>query len=249
MKNGVLQIIIGSLVIVVWYGVSEFSGINKLLVPNPLDVFHSLVAAFSEDKIFIDLLATAKRVFVGFVGGTFTGVALGMVIGYYRNVEKALNFWIDFLRSIPAPTLIPVFLLLVGLGDVSKILFTTFVVGLIVLVNTVHGVKNANLTRIMTGKSMGMNNRQIFLYILFPEMLPYVSAGIRVALSFSIVAVIVSEMLMSTQYGFGRKIIDYQLVYELSKMYAVILITGVLGYGINKMYLLFENKKIHWVGK
>jgi NitT/TauT family transport system permease protein len=96
---------------------------------------------------------------------------------------------------------------------------------------------------------MKLSKVHIFIKIIFPEALPYISAGIRLALSFSVVAVIVSEMLVSTKYGLGRKIIDYQLLYESSKMYAVVILTGVLGYIINHFYLILEKNKIHWMGK
>jgi NitT/TauT family transport system permease protein len=249
MKNTLIQILILLIIITFLFLISEFSGINKLLLPDPLNVIGSLAFEFYEDNLLIDLLATTKRILIGFSLGTLLGIPLGIIIGYYKKIQKITNFWIDFLRSIPAPTLIPIFLLLLGMGDQSKILLTTFVVSLIILVNTACGVKNANPTRIMTGKSMGLNKRRILLSILLPEILPYISAGIRIALSFSIVAVIMSEMLMSTKHGLGRRIIDYQLIYETNKMYAVIILTGILGYLINKAYVIFENKKIHWAGK
>lgn len=101
----------------------------------------------------------------------------------------------------------------------------------------------------MVAKNLLLSTWQTFVKIIFPEALPHISSGLRQSISFSLIIVVVIEMLVSTQYGLGRRVVDYHLTFEISSMYAVIILIGIIGYSINKVYVLLENKKVHWMGK
>ena len=185
------------------------------------------------------------------------GLAIGIILGFssallifsFKKMNRLSKIWIDFLRSIPAPALVPLALLLFGIGDISKISLVAFIVSLIILVNSLYGIHNANPTRIITAKTMGLNKLDTFLKVIVPDSVPHISSGIRMSISFSLIVVIVSEIVMGAEFGMGQKIIDYQLVYQISNMYAAIIAVGLLGYVTNKLYLNFEKKYIHWAGK
>jgi len=101
----------------------------------------------------------------------------------------------------------------------------------------------------MVAKNLLLSTWQTFTKIIFPEALPHISSGLRQAISFSLIIVVVIEMLVNTEYGLGRRVVDYHLTFEISSMYAVIILIGIIGYSINKVYVLLENKKVHWMGK
>ena len=90
---------------------------------------------------------------------------------------------------------------------------------------------------------------QIFRWISFWESLPQIFVGMRTGLSLCLVIIIVTEMFIGTYAGLGRRIIDFQYVYDIKGMYAVILLTGILGYGINTIFLAVEKRVIHWSGQ
>jgi NitT/TauT family transport system permease protein len=183
-----------------------------------------------------------------FVGSIF-GIATGLLVGYFKKVKQLSEFWLDFFRSLSPAALIPLFLLLFGIGDLAKILLIIFATSLSITISTIYGVSNINATRMMWAKSINLSNQQIFWHIILPESLPYISAGMRHAISFGMMLVIGEEMLMGGTGGLGKKINDYHLILETSSMYAVIILTGILGYTLNKLYLIFENQNIHWAGK
>ena len=79
--------------------------------------------------------------------------------------------------------------------------------------------------------------------------MPQIFSGFRVAISLSLIIVIVTEMFIGTEAGLGKRIIDAQLVYQTADMYAAILMTGVIGFILNKIMMLVENKVVHWKGK
>ena len=108
---------------------------------------------------------------------------------------------------------------------------------------------HAKKSRILAAKIMGANRAQIFYWILFWESLPQTFIGLRSAISLSLVIVIVTEMFIGTPFGLGKMINDSQIIYEISTMYAIILLVGAIGYLLNLLLILIEGKTIHWRGR
>ena len=108
---------------------------------------------------------------------------------------------------------------------------------------------NARQSRILAAKVMGANRWQVFKDVLVMESLPQTFIGLRSGISIALVIVIVAEMFIGTEQGLGKRIIDAQQVLNVQDMYASILITGLLGYALNVLFLLGEKRVIHWSGK
>lgn len=248
MSNWKKQTIIILIITWLWFLLADSGIFPALLLPSPQKVLASFWWLFVKGTILYDLSATLTRMLIGLSIGSILGILIGFSALKSRG-DTSLIFWLDFLRSIPAAVLLPVFLLLLGLGEISKIVLIIFSVTLIMSINTIYGIKNINNTRLMVAKNLGLSRWQTFTKIIFPEALPHISSGLRQAISFSLIIVVVIEMLVSTKYGLGRRVVDYHLTYEISSMYAVIILIGIIGYSINKIYIVFENKKIHWLGK
>ena len=98
----------------------------------------------------------------------------------------------------------------------------------------------------LMAKIMGANSWQIFSKITFWETLPHTIIGFRHAVSLSLVVIIVTEMFIGTTVGLGKKIIDFQYTYNIPDMYAVILLTGIIGYLINAFFAYIGRKCTHW---
>ena len=92
-----------------------------------------------------------------------------------------------------------------------------------------------------------MTRLNIFLKIIIPDTLPYISLGIKQAISYSLIATVITEMFMSAEFGLGKRIVDYHLTYETGKMYSVIILLGLIGYLTNYAYQIFEEKKLKWM--
>ncbi len=173
------------------------------------------------------------------------GVALGSSEKLYRSVE----FLIDFFRSTPASALIPLFILFFGVSDFSKVVIAAFSALLLMVFNSAYGVINAKQSRILAAKVMGANRWRIFKDVLLLESLPQTFIGLRSGISIALVIVIVAEMFIGTDQGLGKRIIDAQQILNVQDMYASILVTGILGYFLNMLFLMLEKRFIHWSGK
>lgn len=235
------------ILIIIWYMISLVS--NSLFLPTPLEIIVSFFTLLTKLTILMDISATLMRMFIGLGFATIIGVPLGLFFGYYTKYYDLFEFPIDFLRSIPPPTLFPLFMLLFGIGNASKIAPIVFACSFYILINTMYGVRNVKKLRIKVGKIWKMSGIKMFTNIIFPESLPYIAAGLRLAISLSLILSIVFEMFAGTKYGIGQRILDFQLLYDIPEMYAMILIAGILGYTINNIFIYIEKKTIHWSGK
>ena len=237
------------LLILLWAIVSQLQLVDKFFLPDPLTTLTQLIELIKSGIIIDDVFSTLGRVAISFAIAVVIGLPLGLWLGSSEKIYRSFEFVIDFFRSTPATALFPLFLLVFGITDKSKIAVTAFAAILIIIFNTAHGVMNARKSRVLAAKIMGATKTQIFRWILFWESLPQTFIGLRSAISLSLVVIVVTEMFIGTPSGLGRRIIDSQITYEIPTMYSVIILTGIIGYLLNLIFILVEKRFLHWNGK
>lgn len=238
-----------AILIFVWWIAYFFTLVDKNLLPSPFATLIDTGINIATGDVLTDFWFTFVRVFYAFAIAAIIGVPLGIVLGASRKVYRSVEFIIDFFRSTPATAMFPLFLLLFGLGDFSKIAVAAFAALLVIVFNVAYGVMNARQTRILAAQSMGASRAQIFFDVIFLETLPQTFIGIRTAVSMALVVIIVAEMFIGATDGLGHRIIDAQISYNLTDMYGSILVTGAMGYGLNVCFLIVEKHLVHWSGK
>lgn len=204
---------------------------------------------FATGEVLADLGTTLMRWVLGLLIGVAIGVPVGMLMGYSDKIYNALELVVDFFRSIPAMTLFPLFLVFLGLGNAPKVAVAAWGTFLYVLVSSMYGVKHSREARLTLAKTLRATRVQTFVKFIFPDALPEIAGGVRIGISLSLVLVVAAEMIMGTRFGLGKRIYDAALVYDMSGMYATIIVAGLLGFLSNKAFLLFENRIVHWGGK
>jgi NitT/TauT family transport system permease protein len=244
------EVIIGPLIIfAVWYITVKLKLLSTLLLPSPFAVAVALIEEFIKGNIYLHLFHTIYRTLLGLVIGAILGVSIGMVIGYYKKVYLVMEAVIDFLRSLPAFALIPLFMLFFGLTEKAKIGLSAWAVSFVVLINTAYGVANVKQARIALAQILKMNTWQLITKIIVFDAMPNVVAGLRTGISFSLVVTVVAEMLMGAKFGLGKYVFEASLMYRMPEMYTGIFLIGLLGYVFNKLFILIENRFFHWRGK
>lgn len=241
---------IGPIVLIaVWAIVARLHLVDSFFLPDPFETIGELGRLLITGSIIPDLLATLGRVVISFIIALAIGLPLGLWLGRSEKLYRSFEFIIDFFRSTPATAMFPLFLLVFGVTDTSKIAVAAFSSMLIIVFNTAYGVMHAKKSRVLAAKIMGATKSQIFRWILFWESLPQTFIGLRSSISLSLVVIVVTEMFIGTPAGIGRRIIDSQITYEIKTMYAVILLAGIVGYLFNLLFLVLEKKVLHWNGK
>ena len=248
MKKIVVCLSLPLFLLLLWCILSVSKLVDPLFLPTPWSVFVSMLKGLVSGGLAKDLLITSARSLTGFFFAVIIGVPLGLFVGRFKILAQATQPTIDFFRSIPATALFPLFLFFFGVGDKAKVAIVVYACSLIVLVNTAYGAMQVKKPRILCAQVMGAGRFNIFWKIIIPESSPGIFAGLRVALSLSFVLIVVTEMFIGTNVGLGFQIMNAQMVYRTSDMYAGIMLTGIVGYLTNRSLLAIEAKVLHWVG-
>ena len=196
-----------------------------------------------------DTVITIRRTLLAFVIAVAVCVPLGLALGSSVRVYRSLEFVIDFFRSTPASALFPLFLVILGVGESTKVAVAAFGAGLLILFNTAYGVMNARKTRQAAARVMGASPLRVMVGVTLLESLPQTLVGMRAGVSFSLVIVIVAEMFIGSTDGLGQRVFEAQQLFDMPDMYAAIFAAGALGYGLNLLFLLIEKRFVHWSGK
>ncbi|HVK25158.1 MAG TPA: ABC transporter permease [Actinokineospora sp.] len=184
------------------------------------------------------------RMLVGWALAGVIGVALGLLLGRSRTAMGYLGPLFNFLRSIPPPLLVPFFLAIFG---VTSMQLPTIVFGAIwpVLLNTVDGARGVDATKVETARAFRLSKAQWILGVVLPSAAPKVFAGLRLSLSISLILMVISELVGSTN-GIGNQLVYAQRDYDLPVMWSWIVLLGVLGYLFNTLLLMVERRALAW---
>jgi ABC-type nitrate/sulfonate/bicarbonate transport system permease component len=237
------------LIFAVWWAAAAGQWISPRLLPDPVSTLAALWSSLADGSIVRDFAGTLGRTLAAFAVAAALGVPMGIVMGSDARIYRSLEFAIDFFRSTPATAMFPLFLLIFGIGEESKIGVAAFSAWLVIVFNVAYGVMNARPTRILAARVMGASRGRIFRDVMFFESLPQTFVGLRLGVSYALVVIIVAEMFIGASSGMGRRIIDAQQIFDLRQMYASIIATGCLGYGLNLFFLSIERTFLKWGGK
>lgn len=230
------------LLLVLWFVVAKINVVERVFLPSPYEVAKELFSLVFQLKALDDLLATILRALASFLLAALIGIPIGLVIGFFKRAYSFSGFLLDFMRSIPATAIFPLFLLLFSVGDGAKIAMGTYSCVFVIIINTIYGVWSSSKTRVTMAQSFRASNIQILTKITFFDALPSIFSGLRNALSISLILIVVSEMFIGTSKGLGFAIYNAKIAYDSPKMYALIIILGIIGYLLNKLLIFIEKR-------
>lgn len=237
------------LLILVWWIATLLQIADPVLLPPPQKAFKALVDGLVSGPLLHDFAQTIYRTVLAFLIASAIAIPLGVMLGAADKVYRSVEFVIDFFRSTPASAVFPLFLVLFGVGDKTKIAVAAFGSVLVILFNVAYGVMNARKTRVLAAKVMGANRLQVLKDVYFWESLPQTFIGMRNGISLALVIIVVAEMFIGSSDGIGYRLIEAQMLFEMPTMYAAIFAAGALGYGMNWIFLTIEKTFVHWGGK
>ena len=236
-----------AVMLALWYLAVRTRVIDPVLLPLPTDTARAAWKGFN-GKLGTDSLITLERTALAIALASAIGIPIGLILGASEKLYRSLEFVVDFFRSTPATAIFPLFLLLFGVDDKTKVYVATFAASLAIIFNVAYGVMNARKTRLLAAWLMGARRHQILLVILL-ESFPQTFIGLRTGVSLALIVVIVAEMFIGSKDGLGNSIFEAQQLFEMPAMYAAIFASGALGYGLNLLFRLIEKRVVHWAGK
>lgn len=240
-----------SLAVILFLALWEF-GPQYLATPATrvfLPPLHEVLAAgarlVENGQLQSHLQASLTRSVSGFGIAVVSAVVLGLLIAWYGWLNSFLNPLLELFRNTATLALLPVFTLLLGIGEESKITIVAYAAFFPVLLNTIAGVRTVDPLLIRAAKSLGLNSFRLFQKVILPSAVPTIFTGIRMAGTSSILVLIAAEM-VGAKAGLGYLIVNSQMSFLIPDMYAGILTVSVLGLAVNALLVALERHFSRW---
>jgi sulfonate transport system permease protein len=238
-----LQLVLPVGLVAVWWWTSE--GSTTSFYPPLSRVVDSLREDWLFEQVGSDLLPSLGRFAAGYLIAVAAGIGLGTLIGLAPRLRMASQPVIEFVRSVPPPLMLPFALVLLGVGNDSKVAVIALGSVWPVLLNAIDGVRGVDPLALDMARSFGMNRRTQVLRVMLPAASPKIAVGMRTALSVGLILMIISEMRGSTN-GLGFQVLSAQRSFDSAGTYAGVIVIGVVGLIVNLGFVLAEARIMRW---
>lgn len=222
--------------------------VKRVLLPPPSVIGRTVYELVASGDVAAPLLSTLGLFAAGLAVAAVAGIGLGLLMGISPAVDDLLDPLVELVRPMPKAALVPVLILFLGLGPTMKITSVALATVFPILINTVQGVRSVDPVLIATGRTFGRGRAAIAARIILPATLPYIAAGLRVAVGLALLMTVLSEMLAGTG-GLGAVILENQRAFRIRQMYAWLVILAVIGLTIGWGMSAAERRLAPWMEK
>lgn len=243
--NVALTILLFCSSILAWELIVRAFEIPTFIFPAPSKVAMALWRGFASGLYQKHLYYTLLETVLGFILGSALGFFLGTAVALNRYVEYFFYPYIVMFQSLPKVALAPLIVVWFGLGLKSQVINTALVAFFPLLVNTMVGLKSADEDRMNLMRSLAASENQIFWMLKLPNALPFVMAGLDVAMIFALIGAIVAEF-VGARAGLGMLIQSMNFNMDVSGQFSVLLILSIVGLLLNRCILLIRRRVLFW---
>jgi NitT/TauT family transport system permease protein len=228
--------------IAIWWIVSLLPGVQ---IPTPPAVVVEGGKLIANGTLAADIGASLVRVLIGFILGSLVAIPIGFLMGWYAIARALIEPYVQFFRMIPPLAIIPLAVVLMGIGEVPKIFVIFLAAFLACVVATFQGVIGVDRTLINAARVLGAKDSTIFLRVVVPASSPFIFVGMRVGLG-SASATLVAAELIAAQQGLGFLMQQAQLYYNLASIFVALITIGILGLIMDRLLMAGERRITSW---
>jgi sulfonate transport system permease protein len=214
--------------LLLWQWASSTGVLPSRFLPSPRAVLASFIALSSSGELWTHVRVSTVRAFSGFVIGGGLGLIFGLLTGSFRWAETLLDTTLQMIRNVPPLALIPLVILWFGIEESAKLFLVSIGVFFPVYINTYHGIRSVDRGLVEMGKSYGLFGWRLYREIILPGALPSILVGVRFALGFMWVILIVAETI-SARSGIGYMTMNAREFMQTDVMVVGILLYALLG--------------------
>jgi ABC-type nitrate/sulfonate/bicarbonate transport system permease component len=230
---------------IAWELATRFEIINPFYFPPISAIFAKGYELFANGSIWEHVWFSLTNFAIGFAASVALGVVLGVPMGWYKNIAKTFDPLLSGIYATPLIALLPLIIMMFGLGAISKIIMTILAAVFPILINTMVGIANTDYRLITMARAFGAKDSQIFLKVSLPGSLPYLVAGMRVALGRALVYIVVAEQYgAATGLGYLSSVAAQR--FQMAAMFVPIIIIAGLGAGLNELLKAVERRLEKW---
>lgn len=240
---------LGVVGVLAFFSAWELSTRLEILNPFYFPPFSKIIVKgyelFANGSIWEHMWFSLTNFAIGFIVSAVLGVVLGVPMGWYRNIAKAVDPLLSGIYATPLIALLPLIIMLFGLGPVSKIIMTVLAAVFPILINTMTGIANTDHRLITMARAFGAKDSTVFLKVSIPGSLPYIVAGMRVALGRALVYIVVAEQ-YGAAMGLGYLTSVAAQRFQMAAMFVPIVIIAALGASLNELLKAVEGRLEKW---
>jgi ABC-type nitrate/sulfonate/bicarbonate transport system permease component len=225
--------------ILLWWLATTHWQVNRLLLPNPIVVYHDLVDILATGEFVSDLRVTLTELAIAFAISLTGGVVTGYLISRSPYWIKVFEPLFAGIYSVPIILFLPLYVLFFGLGPASKIALGATISFFPIVLNTIAGFGYVDRVYVTSARSMGASDYQLFRYVLLPAALPVILTGLRMGFTTALLSIIGSETIASLA-GLGHRIVHLAEGMEMARMFAYIAFVVVIAWFLNTVVSVLE---------
>ncbi|MDO3700313.1 ABC transporter permease [Micromonospora sp. C28SCA-DRY-2] len=229
----------------VWETAPRAGLVDRVFLPPLSEVLGAWGQLLRSGQLADHVGASLTRSLTGLGLAVLTAIPLGLLIGWYRPLAELLSPLLEVFRNTAALALLPVFVLILGLGETSKIALVLYACSWPILLNTVAGVKGVDPLLVRSARSMGLDHLRLFQKVILPGAVPTIFTGVRLAGAYSILVLVAAEM-VGAKAGLGYLINYAQYNFAIPDMYAGIITISAIGLVVNQLLVAVERRFSTW---
>lgn len=240
-----ITVVVGVLVLLLAELSAHHEWIDTVIVPAPTSVWTALVNGFSTGLYWAQIGSTVEAAVIGFAISSAGAVLIAAVMSTFDPVRRIFFPYVIAFQTIPIIAVAPIVILWLGFGQPGKIAVVVVVVFFPVLINALHGFELRDRDALRLFESLGASRMQLFLRLRLPGALPFLFAGLRIGLQFSLIGAVVAEFLGS-QNGLGFVLMTQKAAFDVPGEFAVLVILMIIGLALNGLLGLIERVAMPW---
>jgi NitT/TauT family transport system permease protein len=233
--------------VAVFFVIWEYYGrrMDPIFMAPPSAIFDAALQLIHSGALRKALVQTLWPFSVGMALTVIVGTLLGIVIAQWRILEYILDPFINALYAIPRIALVPLIILWAGLEFTGKVTILVSVAIFPITVNTYAGIRDVRGSMLEIGRAYGATEWQIFSKIVMPAAVPFIMAGIRLAVGLAIIGIIVAEFFTAIS-GLGGMIVEYANVFATAKLFVPIIVIAIVGVVLTELVMWLERRMSRW---
>jgi ABC-type nitrate/sulfonate/bicarbonate transport system permease component len=231
--------------LLLWELAARAGWVDVRFFPAPSEILRQLAAMIASAEIWPHLGMTLTRVVVGFALGAIPGVAIGLAMGVSPLVAAIVQPLVQATFPIPKVAILPLFILLLGLGEASKYAVVAVSVIYIALINAYEGVRDIDPIHFDVGRNYGAGRGRLFLDIALPGALPQIFTGLKTSFGVALLVIVAAEF-VGAKSGIGFLIWNSWQIFAIEKLYVGLMATALLGFGSAALFTVAERVLIPW---
>jgi ABC-type nitrate/sulfonate/bicarbonate transport system permease component len=246
-----LSILSPLILLALWEIAAQLKLIDVRFFPAPSSIFAVLwdmlrpSQQFPIGELWSQLFISIERIGIGFLIGAVPGIIIGLAMGLFSPVRAIIQPLIDATFPIPKVALLPLFIMVFGIGEESKYAIIATAVIYLVLINTVAGVRNIDRIYLDVGKNFHASRLMMFTDVAFPGALPLIMAGVKLGMGVALLVIVTAEF-VGAKSGIGYMIWTSWQVFQVEKMYVGLLVIAIVGFATAILLTWVERVLVPW---